>query len=78
MAARIMKARRLLRRLLLEDDGMEMVEWSVVGVIFALACVAFWGDVAGGIDKTLGQIGDLLEGESPCGEPPCGRGRGRR
>jgi Flp pilus assembly pilin Flp len=77
MAARIMKARRLLRRLLLEDDAMEMVEWSIVGVIFALACAAFWGDVAGGIDKALSEIGDVLERDSGCGKPPCGKGRGR-
>jgi hypothetical protein len=56
---------------------MEMVEWSIVGVIFALACVAFWGDVAGGIDKALSDISDVLERDSECSEPPCGKGRGR-
>ena len=68
---------RELCRLLREDDAMEMVEWSVVGVVLALACVAFWRDLGGGIDKALGQLEDLLDGRG-CDDPPCGRGKGRR
>jgi Flp pilus assembly pilin Flp len=51
-----------LSRLLYEDDAMEMVEWSILGIVFALACVVFWRDLGGGIDDALDQIGDLLDG----------------
>ena len=45
-----------LKRFLNEDDGMEMVEWAIVGVVFAVAAAAFWGDLATQIDSALGKI----------------------
>lgn len=79
MAAWTLRAGRQLSRLLMDDEAMEMVEWSIVGVVFALASAALWGDLTAGLGKALGQIGDLLDGGGgpPCGDPPCGRGRGR-
>jgi Flp pilus assembly pilin Flp len=44
------------KRLVLEEDGMEMVEWAIVGVVFAVAAAAFWGDLATNIDNALGAI----------------------
>jgi Flp pilus assembly pilin Flp len=44
------------KRLVLEQDGMEMVEWAIVGVVFAVAAAAFWGDLATAIDNALGDI----------------------
>jgi Flp pilus assembly pilin Flp len=44
------------KRLVLEQDGMEMVEWAIVGVVFAVAAAAFWGDLATNIDAALGEI----------------------
>jgi Flp pilus assembly pilin Flp len=44
------------KRLVLEQDGMEMVEWAIVGVVFAVAAAAFWGDLATNIDNALGEI----------------------
>jgi len=44
------------KRLVLEQDGMEMVEWAIVGVVFAVAAAAFWGDLASNIDEALGEI----------------------
>ena len=44
------------KRLVLEQDGMEMVEWAIVGVVFAVAAAAFWGDLATNIDSALGKI----------------------
>ncbi len=43
-------------RFVREDDGMEMVEWAIVGVVFAVAAAAFWGDLAGAINLALGDI----------------------
>lgn len=45
-----------LKRLVREDDGMEMVEWAIVGVVFAVAAAAFWGDLATAVDNALGDI----------------------
>jgi Flp pilus assembly pilin Flp len=44
------------QRLVREQDGMEMVEWAIVGVVFAVAAAAFWGDLATNIDSALGKI----------------------
>ena len=45
-----------LKRLVLEDEGMEMVEWAIVGVVFAVAAAAFWGDLAQDVNAALGKI----------------------
>ena len=51
-----MKFLNTVKRLVIEDDGMEMVEWAIVGVVFAVAAAAFWGDLATNIDAALGDI----------------------
>ncbi len=51
-----------LKRLLVEEDGMEMVEWAIVGVVFAVAAAAFWGRLAGEIDTALGKIESAVQG----------------
>ena len=45
-----------IERLIREDSGMEMVEWAIVGVVFAVAAAAFWGDLATNVDAALGKI----------------------
>jgi len=45
-----------LKRLVCDEDGMEMVEWAIVGVVFAVAAAAFWGDLATEIDGALNSI----------------------
>ena len=45
-----------LKRLVCDEDGMEMVEWAIVGVVFAVAAAAFWGDLASEIDGALNSI----------------------
>jgi Flp pilus assembly pilin Flp len=44
------------KRLIVEDDGMEMVEWAIVGVVFAVAAALFWGRLAGNVDSALASI----------------------
>ena len=51
-----------LSRFVREDDGMEMVEWAIVGVVFAVAAAAFWGDLAGAINLALGDIESCVDG----------------
>jgi hypothetical protein len=35
---------------------MEMVEWAIVGVVFAVAAAIFWGTLAGAVDTALNSI----------------------
>ena len=53
------------KRLVLEQDGMEMVEWAIVGVVFAVAAAAFWGDLATNIDSALGKIEQQVNPTAP-------------
>jgi Flp pilus assembly pilin Flp len=53
-----MKFWQTTKRLVLEDDGMEMVEWAIVGVVFAVAAAALWGTLKDDIDAALQSIGD--------------------
>ena len=45
-----------LKRFVREDTGMEMVEWAIVGVVFAVAGVAAWGTLSGEIAADLAFI----------------------
>jgi Flp pilus assembly pilin Flp len=47
---------RTLKRLVIEEQGMEMVEWAIVGVVFAVAAAAAWGTLEGAIANALGDI----------------------
>jgi len=53
------------KRLVLEQDGMEMVEWAIVGVVFAVAAAAFWSDLATNIDSALGKIEQQVNPTAP-------------
>ena len=50
------------KRLIVEEDGMEMVEWAIVGVVFAVAAAAFWGTLATNVDTALGKIETEISG----------------
>jgi Flp pilus assembly pilin Flp len=54
-----------LKRLVRDEDGMEMVEWAIVGVVFAVAAAAFWGDLATNIDNALGEIENKVNPATP-------------
>ena len=49
-----------LKRFVNEDAGMEMVEWSIVGVVFALGAATIWGALGGQINTALGNIGTCV------------------
>jgi Flp pilus assembly pilin Flp len=59
-------------RLVREDEGMEMVEWSIVGVVFALAAALLWGSLRGNINSALTDIGNCVS----TGDCPDGGGGG--
>ena len=49
-----------LKRFVREEDGMEMVEWAIVGVVFAVAAAITWTELAGSIDLALQDIEDTV------------------
>ena len=51
-----------MKRFVREDDGMEMVEWAIVGVVFAVAAAAFWQDLANAIDTALDNVEQCVDG----------------
>jgi Flp pilus assembly pilin Flp len=51
-----------MKRLFVEEDGMEMVEWAIVGVVFAVAAAAFWTRLSGEINTSLGDIENAVAG----------------
>ena len=55
-----------IKRLVREDDGMEMVEWSIVGVVFALAGALIWSTLSGSITSALTKISTCVSTGS-CG-----------
>ena len=48
------------KRLIVEEDGMEMVEWAIVGVVFALAAAAVWTTLKDDIGTALGHLGTTV------------------
>jgi len=45
-----------LKRLVIEDDAMEMVEWAIVGVVFAVAAAGAWTGLEGAVEGALTAI----------------------
>jgi Flp pilus assembly pilin Flp len=63
---------RTLKRLVREDSGMEMVEWAIVGVVFALGAALIWSNLGTSIGNALDDIGNCVDG----GTCPDGTGTG--
>jgi len=58
---------KTIERLVREDEGMEMVEWSIVGVVFALAGALLWTSLNTQINKGLTNIGNCVGDSTQCG-----------
>jgi Flp pilus assembly pilin Flp len=52
--------RDLIKRFVVEEDGMEMVEWALVASVFALAGIAAWGTLAEVLGSALSQVGNRV------------------
>lgn len=48
--------RNAIARFVRGEEGMEMVEWAIVGVVFAVAAAAFWTDLATAVDGALNKV----------------------
>ena len=53
--------RNTIKRLVVEDHGMEMVEWAIVGVVFAVAAAAVWTGLKTDIGIALTRIGEKVK-----------------
>ena len=53
-----------LKRFLSEEDGIEMLEWAIVALLFAVAGAATWGILGTTISGQLGGIDASLAGKS--------------
>ena len=51
-------------RFLREEEGLEMLEWAIVALLFAVAGAATWGLLGGTISTSLGGINTSLSGKS--------------
>jgi Flp pilus assembly pilin Flp len=54
-----------IKRFVREESGMEMVEWAIVGVVFAVAAAAVWTTLSERLDAALGTIEDTLNNPNP-------------
>jgi Flp pilus assembly pilin Flp len=59
---------RLFKDLVFEEDGMEMVEWSIVGVVFALAGAILWTTLNQDVSAAMTRLGNCIQG-GDCGGP---------
>ena len=48
------------KRLLHEEDGMEMIEWAIVGIVFAVAAAGSWTVLHGKVDGALVNVANEL------------------
>ncbi len=55
-----------LGRLVREEDGMEMVEWAIVGVVFALSAALLWTTLKDNIGLALTDIGSCVKDKATC------------
>ena len=58
-----------LKRLVREDDGMEMIEWAIVATVFAVASASLWGVLATSLDVAITATGDCVEDGTGCSTP---------
>jgi Flp pilus assembly pilin Flp len=50
----------LIKRFVVEEDGMEMVEWALVASMFALVAMFAWTQLANDLQFALGRIGTRI------------------
>ena len=50
----------MIKRFIREDNGMEMIEWAIVGVVFALAAGLYFADLAPAVGTALGRVNNCI------------------
>jgi Flp pilus assembly pilin Flp len=49
-------------KFLKDEEGIEIVEWALMGALFALGCTAAISALAGDVSTFFGNIGTYLSG----------------
>ena len=44
---------RKIRNFIRDESGMEMIEWTIVAVVFGVAAATFWTQLGGAINSAL-------------------------
>jgi Flp pilus assembly pilin Flp len=57
---------RAFKNFVRDENGMEMVEWAIVGVVFALAAATLWTTLKDDIGTALGKVGDCVADGTGC------------
>ena len=53
-----------LKNFVRDESGMEMIEWTIVAIIFALAAATAWGEMEEAVADALERIGDEMNNTS--------------
>jgi Flp pilus assembly pilin Flp len=54
-----------IKRLYSEEEGMEMVEWAIVAIFFAIVGTAAWGQVSTSIENALTGVANTIDNQAP-------------
>lgn len=52
----------VISRFVRDESGMEMVEWTLVAVLFAIFASAAWSTVGGAINSQLSSVAGTISG----------------
>ena len=52
--------RNRIKSFIADESGMEMVEWTIVATVFAVAAAAFWTQLGSAIDNALQVVVNMI------------------
>ena len=56
---------KVVTRFIRETDGLEILEWALIGAVFALAAALGWGGLGETMEALLGDL-DLCQSGDTC------------
>jgi Flp pilus assembly pilin Flp len=56
-----MNSIEMLKRFWQEEDGLEMVEWAMIGALIAAIILAAWGGIGTKVKNAMNRIGSGLD-----------------
>ena len=59
-----MKVIEILKRFWRDEEGLEMVEWALIGGFVAVIIVVAWGTIGNSVENVMGGIGGVLDSQS--------------
>jgi Flp pilus assembly pilin Flp len=74
MSSRNIDASAMLRRLIDEDFGQDLIEYALLGVIVGIASVLTWKALATAVGDVYGAADADVQGASACTPDPGGGG----